>query len=452
MQPSKMTIEGLFNSQIRYIVPMFQRKYVWQEDPQWQNLWEDIEEKVDFRIKGETTHPHYLGALIVDGVKKVGNEVGRMLVIDGQQRLTTLQLLLCAFRDLAVKNRWSALDKRLSRLLENPDQDIMDEPDVEKFKVWPTTLNRDVFSGIVVARDAETVSNKFPIIKLPRKRKPETRSNLVEGYFYFGNRIEGWLNEAASKFGKSTEDCAQNLLNSLNESFFVIHLSLEDSDDAQEIFYSLNSKATPLSQSDLMRSLIFMTAEKEKKDKDKIFADYWSKLETDYWSYEIRRGGRQYSRLEIGMRHFLTAKTGQLLDARRISEEYRQWITVEPPRYENIVDELSDLIAHCEYFRKFDSAPSDLPSTDFKRVVRDLDASTAMPLVQFIALESGLSESQQNECFQIIESFLIRRAIVGAENKEYNKLFPEVVGTLSGSTRNFSLAAGRREVGQVILF
>ena len=262
MQPSKMTIEGLFNSQIRYIVPMFQRKYVWQQDPQWQNLWEDIEEKADFRIKGKNTHPHYLGALIVDGVKKVGNEVGRMLVIDGQQRLTTLQLLLCAFRDLAIKNKWSALDKRLSRLLENPDQDIMDEPDVEKFKVWPTTLNRDIFSAIVVARDAEAVSKKYPIIKLPRKRKPEARSNLVEGYFYFGNRIVGWLNEASSKFGKPTEDCAQNLLHSLSESFFVIHLSLEDSDDAQEIFYSLNSKATPLSQSDLMRSLIGLTRKK----------------------------------------------------------------------------------------------------------------------------------------------------------------------------------------------
>jgi hypothetical protein len=104
-----------------------------------------------------------------------------------------------------------------------------------------------------------------------------------------------------------------------------------------------------------------------------------------------------------------------------------------PPRYKSIVDELSHLIAHCEYFRQYDSAPSDLPSTDFKRVVRDLDASTAMPLVQFIALEAGLSETQQNECFQIIESYLIRRAIVGAENKEYNKLFPEVVGALSGS-------------------
>ena len=355
MQPSKMTIEGLFNSQIRYIVPMFQRKYVWQEDPQWQNLWEDIEEKADFRIREKSTHPHYLGALIVDGVKKVGNEVGRMLVIDGQQRLTTLQLLLCAFRDLAIKNKWAVLDKRLSRLLENPDQDIMDEPDVEKFKVWPTTLNRDIFSAIVVARDVETVSKRYPIIKLPRKRKPEPRSNLVEGYFYFGNRIENWLNEAASKFGKSTEDCAQNLLHSLNESFFVIHLSLEDSDDAQEIFYSLNSKATPLSQSDLMRSLIFMRAEKEGQDKEKIFDDYWGSLETDFWSYETKRGGRPYSRLDVGLRNFLTARTGSLVDARRVSEEYRQWITVVPSRYASVREELHDLLQHCNIFRDYES-------------------------------------------------------------------------------------------------
>ena len=145
MQPSKKSIDEIFNAHLRYVVPMFQRKYVWQEDPQWQNLWDDIEEKADFRLGGKQTHPHYLGALIVEGVRHVGTEVARMLVIDGQQRLTTLQLLLCAYRDIARIREWTSLDRRLTRLLENSDQDVMDEPETEKFKVWPTTLNRDVF-------------------------------------------------------------------------------------------------------------------------------------------------------------------------------------------------------------------------------------------------------------------------------------------------------------------
>lgn len=432
MQPSKKSIEELFVPQVRYVVPMFQRKYVWQEDPQWQNLWEDIEEKADFRLGLKSTHPHYLGALIVEGVKPItGNEVTRMLVIDGQQRLTTILLLLCAFRDFAHKLEWTALYRRLSRLLENSDQDVMDEPEIEKFKLWPTTLNRDLFSSILSAGSQAAVEKRYPLIKLRRRRHPEPRSNLVEAYFYFSNKLQNWFASAASKYQKSEEDCAVALLQSLNSDFFIIHLSLESTDDAQEIFYSLNSKATPLSQSDLMRSLIFMRAEKESEDKDKIFAEYWGKLETDFWSYELKRGGRSYSRLDVGLRNFLTAKKGELIDARRVSEEYRQWITAKPQKYVTVRDELHDLIRHCDVFQRFEAVPVNLPSSDFRRIVRDFDVSTAIPLVQFLELEAELDELNKEQCVGMLESFIVRRAFVGDETKEYNKFFVDIIGSIS---------------------
>ena len=435
MQPSRKSIDELFNPQVRYVVPMFQRKYVWQADPQWQNLWDDIEEKVDFRLSAKKTHPHYLGALIVEGVKPIsGNEVTRMLVIDGQQRLTTLQLLICAYRDVARKNEWVSLDRRLSRLLENSDQDVMDEPDEEKFKVWPTTLNRNVFSSIVTAGGLAAVQKLHPLVRLPRKRNAELRSNLVEAYFYFSRKIQEWIVSASGKYQKNEESCATALLQSLNEDFFVIHLSLSEADDAQKIFYSLNSKATPLSQSDLMRSLIFMRAEKEGHEKDKIFKDYWGKLETDFWSFEFKRGGRTASRLDVGLRNFLTSKTGSLIDARRVSEEYRQWITVVPPRYTTVRDELHDLMRHCELYRDFETAPSDLPSTDFKRLVRDLDVSTVMPLVQFLELDAVIDRDQTQAALNMLESFIVRRQLVGDETKEYNKFFVEVIGEIRKCT------------------
>lgn len=427
MQPSKKSIDEIFNAHLRYVVPMFQRKYVWQEDPQWQNLWDDIEEKADFRLGGKQTHPHYLGALIVEGVRHVGTEVARMLVIDGQQRLTTLQLLLCAYRDIARVNNWTALDRKLTRLLENSDQDVMDEPEKEKFKVWPTTLNREVFSSIISAGNAIEVEKRFPLVRRPRKRNPEPRSNLVEAYFYFDRQIKNWIAATALKYQKAEDICATTLLQTLNEDFFVVHLSLSDSDDAQEIFYSLNSKATPLSQSDLMRSLIFMRAEKEKQDKDEIFNNYWGKLETDFWSFEFKRGGRTASRLDVGLRNFLTSKTGSLIDARRVSEEYRQWITVVPPRYTTVRDELHDLMRHCELYKDFETAPSDLPSTDFKRLVRDLDVSTVMPLVQFLELDAVIDRDQTQAALNMLESFIVRRQLVGDETKEYNKFFVEVI-------------------------
>jgi uncharacterized protein with ParB-like and HNH nuclease domain len=190
MEANPRTLDALFNSQLRYIVPMFQRLYVWQETPQWTNLWEDIIEKADLQLKGEKSNAHYLGALIIEGVRPSSpREVKRFLVIDGQQRLTTLQLLFAAFRDVARENGWKAVDRATSRYLENADSDVMENPAEEIFKLWPTALNRDVFRQVISAGSLQAVDRLFPLRKLPRKRKFEPRSNLVEAYLYFGHAI-----------------------------------------------------------------------------------------------------------------------------------------------------------------------------------------------------------------------------------------------------------------------
>ena len=107
MEANPRTLDALFNSQLRYVVPMFQRLYVWQETPQWASLWEDIVEKADLQLAEDKTNAHYLGALIIEGVRPSSpREVKRFLVIDGQQRLTTLQLIFAAFRDFARLNEW----------------------------------------------------------------------------------------------------------------------------------------------------------------------------------------------------------------------------------------------------------------------------------------------------------------------------------------------------------
>jgi uncharacterized protein with ParB-like and HNH nuclease domain len=130
---------------------MFQRLYVRKENPQWETLWEDITEKAQMQIEGIVTNPHYLGCLILEGVRPSSpREVKRFLVIDGQQRLTTIQLLLCAFRDFARKNGWTLLDRPVTRFLENSNADVMENPEEELFKLWPTTLNREVFRNVSV--------------------------------------------------------------------------------------------------------------------------------------------------------------------------------------------------------------------------------------------------------------------------------------------------------------
>lgn len=240
MQANPRSLDALFNSQLRYVVPMFQRLYVWQENPQWATLWEDLAEKAALQLSGISTNPHYLGALIIEGVRPSSpREVKRFLVIDGQQRLTTIQLMFCAYRDIARKHEWKTLDRATTRYLENADPDVMENPEEEQFKLWPTTLNRDIFRAIIRAGDRAEIERKFPLIKLPRKRKYEPRSNLVEAYLYFSKAIEAWIFQAENQAGKSKEDCAFALLQALQQDFSVVEIALSEGDDSQEIFYSL---------------------------------------------------------------------------------------------------------------------------------------------------------------------------------------------------------------------
>ncbi|MEQ1599153.1 MAG: DUF262 domain-containing HNH endonuclease family protein [Methylotenera sp.] len=434
MQANPRSLDALFNSQLRYVVPMFQRLYVWQENPQWTTLWEDVSEKAELQLTGESSNPHYLGALIIEGVRPSSpREVKRFLVIDGQQRLTTLQLIFCAYRDIARKYEWKTLDRATTRYLENVDSDVMENPDEELFKLWPTTLNRDIFRSIITAGSSADVSRIFPLIKLPRKRNFEPRSNLVEAYLYFSKSIEEWILNTEMQTNEAYEKRAFALLQALQQDFSVVEIALSDGDDSQEIFYSLNSQGRPLSQSDLLRSLIFMRAEKEKLNRDIIFDNYWSEFESSFWSSEIKRGGRTYSRLDLGLRYFLMAKTGQMVDARRVNEEYRKWISANPPRYPSVVEELTDFSKHSQVYKKYETAiSSNLPSTDLKRILIDFDVSTALPLIAYLELEAGLDENQLLECNLTLESFIARRVITGEENKEYNKFFVEVLGSLRG--------------------
>ena len=444
MQANPKTVNDLFNSQVRYVVPMFQRQYVWQAAPQWTTLWEDIVEKAELRLGGIETNPHYLGALIIEGVRPDSpREVKRFLVIDGQQRLTTLQLLLCAFRDIARAEHWTHIDRALTRYLENSDVDVMEAPDQERFKVWPTTLNRGLFSAVVLAGSRASVETAFPLVRIGRRKKPEPRSNLVEAYMFYAGAIGDWLTSESEAAGGSREDCAFALLQAIQQDLCVVEIGLSEGDDSQEIFYSLNSQGRPLSQSDLLRSLVFMRAEKEKLDRDEIFDQYWGQFETPFWSTELKRAGRTVSRLDLALRLFLMAKTGAMVDARRVNEEYRRWMSKVPRRYPSVKNELADFSGYCEVYRNYESELS-LPCTDLRRVLRDFDVSTVLPLIMFLERDAQLSASDLSTCLREVESFLARRVLTGDETKEYNQFFVEVVAAIR-TLKGADVALGLRE-------
>jgi uncharacterized protein with ParB-like and HNH nuclease domain len=428
MQANPRNLIGLFEHTLRYMVPIFQRHYVWGQEDQWVPLWEDIVEKHAQRMRDQRTSSHFLGAVILDSVrKKSTRETTRFLVIDGQQRITTLQLLLTALRDFAHERGIAKLSNAVGRALFNPDPELMENSSQEVYKVWPTKFNRKVFCDILNAGGYQSVNSAYPVIRLKRKRKPEPRDQLVEAYVFFYSMIRDLCTNLSKEH--SEEDVLLELYGALRDDFSVVEIILGEQEDSQEIFNSLNAHGKPLSQSDLLRSFVFMRAEKSHEDRDRLYDEYWSRFEDRFWDVLDRRGNLWASRLDSLTRIFLSSNIGFPVEAKKVHLVYKNWIRTEKP-FQSVESELRAFSTYGDRFRFLLQPPDNDPFSDFARRLQTWDVTTAYPLVMYLFEESNLGKEELTECLRTLESFVVRRLICKKDNKEYNKYFVEIVAKL----------------------
>ena len=188
MEVRKSSLLSIFEPKQRLEVPLFQRQYVWSEEQQWAPLWDDISRKFEEALEGRMDGPHhFLGAMVLaQKLTPVGHVVLRQ-VIDGQQRLTTLQIFLAAFRDVCRLQECEALASECDKYLLNTG--MMANKDLDRFKVWPTQLDRAQFQDVVTAGSRVALEQKHPLVKRPYQRKPDPRPRMVEAYLFFHNRL-----------------------------------------------------------------------------------------------------------------------------------------------------------------------------------------------------------------------------------------------------------------------
>lgn len=271
MQPHKKTLSELFDQQRLHVVPLFQRPYVWSKEKQWEPLWDDIADRALAVIEQKQADdrrplpPHFLGAIVTSQVRTYGREIDKRDVIDGQQRLTTLQVLLAAFRDFMAEKD-ASLHDALVRLTQNAG--VMANAE-EQHKVWPTNADRSVFNSVMTAKSAEALSAEFPLVRRKWQRKPDPRPPLVEAYLFFHGAVTGFCSSAPD--GAYFADGADALFEALRRHIQLVHIDLDDDDDPQVIFETLNARGEPLLPSDLIRNFLFLRATRQKKDVAEIY-------------------------------------------------------------------------------------------------------------------------------------------------------------------------------------
>ncbi|GAA9602663.1 hypothetical protein UBN9_07260 [Helicobacter pylori] len=286
------------NQKNQFVIPIYQRLYSWEKE-QCKQLWDDI-----IKIgRDDKMSGHFIGSIlyVLDGNKHSGNP---LLIIDGQQRLTTITLLLIALRDyLSDEVRRKEIE---DHYLINSDKD-----GDKKFRL------------ILSESDRNTL---LSLIDKDRREPSEPSSKIVENFKLF----EEWV---------SNTDKLGTIFKGL-EKLTIVWIALKkEKDDPQLIFESMNSKGIELTQTDLIRNHIIMETEAEKQEV--FYKNYWRAMEEEFEQSKRKDLFNKF------VRHYLTIKTGKIPNINRVYVAFKDYQQKEGIEIEAL---LQDLQKYCGYF------------------------------------------------------------------------------------------------------
>ncbi|SDO22692.1 Protein of unknown function DUF262 [Methylobacterium phyllostachyos] len=431
MKPFTRTIIELFDGKRRYLIPLYQRQYAWKVSPQLELLWHDIARETTRLEKGGVTGaPHFMGAMVIAQVKTYGRQVPSYEVIDGQQRLSTFQLLMIALRDVARIHSPEYATEAGKYLL---NDGVMENPQVERFKLWPTLSDRRAFATAV---DPDAV--------LPEADVTETEEGVVRpataAHAYFVAKIEAYI----SPGGVYDAFKLEKLFEALKTGLAVVAIELEGGDDPQTIFETLNSRGVDLSAGDLMRNFIFQRAtglgfEDGTLIVDGLYRRYWLPLDAWFWREGDTRGRLNRPRLDWLLSDHLAMMKAELVSVETLFEGYRRWIIDAAPFGGDVEAELRAIAASAAVFRRLAGCDEADVLGRFGRFSRAFDVSTATPLVLYLGTTIE-NPDELGAALAIIEAFIVRRDICGLPTAGYNKTFTDLIAGLKAAERPALLA------------
>lgn len=416
-----LSVQEIFQATRQYCVPFYQRAYVWTLENQWEQLWGDIQEKANARVSRSKVTPHFLGAIVLEPQAREGLKgVDVYHIIDGQQRLTTLQFALAAVLLALKRAGQTEFMSIVSTCSRNGNIETMRKPDVEVFKVWPTFRDRQSYTSALDAQTLDELRVRFPrnFTNSGDLRKiGVVHPASLAALWYFTHRFEEWLKAGPEEIAVRAEAMILSLLRDLK----IVTITLQEGDDAQIIFETLNGRGAQLHATDLIRNYVFMRADHDGAKSEMLYDTLWAPFETAYWSTEQRRGRLRKPRMEWLIHTSLQAELHEEVDLARLYFEYRRFATrgSTPTTAEN---QLITLTEYAKHYRQLVDGEGDTPIAHFGRRISAFDISTLHPLALMIAA-ADISDEYKREMFGDLVSFLVRRAICDLTTKNYNYVF-----------------------------
>ena len=380
MEAAEAKVQKVLEGSKQFLVPHFQRPYSWK-DAEWKTLWGDIRELLD----DPDPKPHFLGSIVTSPARSVPEGVEKRLLIDGQQRLTTLIILLALIRDRARETGATRLAERVHDLITNRHEDGFDH-----YKLLPTQAED------VTESDREAFTN------LLNGRPATTRSGIGRAQEFFSSRLR-----------RVDAPDLESLLRVITSKFTLVSIILGEHDNPHRIFESLNGKGRPLSQADLIRNFFFMRL--HEREHERVYIDVWRPMQ--------RRLGEEV--LTDFVRHYLTRLGGVI----RETDVYSALKTrVDSDTGSTPLEHLKEMARYAEYYEVL-LRPEQAPTAELRerlqRIGR-LEITVAYPFLLGVYADFMSGARTHAEVCQVLdalENYIVRRFVCGIPTYGLNKTF-----------------------------
>lgn len=368
----------------QFVIPVYQRNYTWVKNNEIAKLLSDL----DILLANKDNN-HFLGILMYLP-KQINFSFSEFQVIDGQQRLTTIFLILLAIRKIAEENNDSKTAEIINEFyLFNKFSD-----DSNKFRMKPLVSDDEVFQKIL--------NNDFNFIT-----ESEKTSNIYSNFIY----IENYIKDNLIKYQLN------DIIDAL-QRFYIVSIPLVVTDNPQQIFESINSTGAPLTSADLIRNYILMNhTDKVQED---LYTNYWKKIEN------IEPNSKK---LEEIIRQYLAVKLFQLPNKNNIYNEFKNfWNENEEDDIKTKLNDIYNYVFMFDEIYNSDSLDDKIQESilEFRKISSQIPASILMETL-ILYKNKQINSDQVNSIFSIINTYLIRRALVDLDTSNITRLFPTIL-------------------------
>lgn len=420
-QPSKATATELFEGRKHYVIPAYQRPYVWNEEDQWAPLWDDIQRIAESYLVDacQPIQSHFLGAVVFELLQAGSAAITELDVIDGQQRLTTLQVLLKAVQGVLHCGGHEEESERLEELVLN--KQAIYRGTSKRFKLSPSQANHAEFAHVMDANEPKT--------GIP--------GHIQGAYDFFYTEAKRWVTGVPDDDGmyppRTAAERAEQLTETLANRLVVVAIDLTGDDDAQLIFETLNDRGTPLLKADLIKNWVFRHGQKIGADVNKWSKSLWEDFDTEWWREEITQGRLSRSRVDIFLHYWLTMR---LRDEVKAELVFRTFVDYATPFMETSASAetfLTELRADADVYRGFGDLDAESAAGKFRtRIIETMELAVTTPIFLWaISPNHGIPDDQIEIGLAAVESWIVRRTLLQMTSKDLNKLVVALLKALA---------------------